>query len=527
MSNRVHGLAQFRLPAALLSAALLAACAAGPDYERPKMDVPQAWSREQGAVEKGGAEQKAAQPDAAKQLPSKQTGEAGERWWTLYADAVLDKLEDEAFAHNASVQAAVANVLLARAQLGITEANQYPTVTANARQSRTKQSAVGIFPFPPGAQLTRNLTHVSLDASYELDLWGKWRRAKESARASVLSAEASRDAAYLSLSAQVAQQYFSLLAFDAQQEVLRRALAGRQEMIALDRKKVEAGVMSDYDLHQAEADEAAMRSQLATLDQARDRQESALAVLLGRSPRDVMNGVVERGAPQLANVWVPEGLPSDLLLRRPDVQAAEMNLVALNAQIGVARAQYFPSLSLTGYLGSESNALSQLFTSPANIFQIGAGISQPVTDAIFGRVGYMVDAAKANRDQALAQYQQSVASAFADLRNALTEQDASRQILEAETARSTALSQAYQQAELRYKVGISSRLEVLDVEKNYLQADLNRIDAQRAQRSAVADLFKALGGGWKAEPAAKDKGAAAPEHVSAGSEQGAAQGPAR
>ena len=519
MRDRMNKCARARLPlAALLSAALLAACAAGPDYERPKMDMPQALS-----TDKRAAGQQPGQPAAA--LPAKKTGEAGERWWMLYQDPVLNKLEDEAREHNASAQAAVASVLLARAQLGITEASQYPTVTANARETRTKMSAVGTFPFPPGAQLTRNLTHVSLDASYELDLWGKYRRAKESARAGVLSAEASRDAAYLSLSAQVAQQYFALLAYDGQDEVLRRALAGRQEMIALDKKKVEAGVMSDYDMHQAEADEAAIRSQRATLAQARDRQEAALAMLLGRSPRDVMSGAVERGTPQLANVWVPEGLPSDLLLRRPDVQAAEMNLVALNAQIGVARAQYLPTLSLTGYLGSESTALSQLFTSPANIFQIGAAISQPITDAIFGigRVAYMEDAAKANRDQALAQYRLAVANAFADLRNALTSQDASRQILDAETARSAALSEAYRQAELRYKVGISSRLEVLDVEKNYLQADLNRIDAQRAQRSAVADLFKALGGGWKAEPAAKDKGAAAPDSLRAGNEPPAAQ----
>lgn len=478
---------------ALLAAGLLAACAAGPDYERPQMDMPANWQN-------GKQPQAASAPAAThggEPLPVKKTGDAGEKWWTLYQDPVLNKLEDEAYAHNASVQSAVANVLLARAQLGYTEGGSYPSVTANARQSRTKISSVGTFPLPANFPTTQNLSHLSLDASWELDLWGKYRRATEAARASLLSAEASRDAAYLSLSVQVAQQYFALLAFDAEEAVLKRAQAGRQEMIELDRKKVQVGVMSEYDLHQAEADEAAIRSQLAALSEARDRQEAALAVLLGRPARDIISGTVDRGTPQLANVWVPEGLPSDLLLRRPDVRAAEMNLVAMNAQIGVARAQYFPSITLTGYLGKESASFSRLFTNPANIFQFAGGISEPIFNA--GRTGYLVDTAQASRDAALAQYQLAVSNAFADLRNALSAQDYSRQIYDAETARSKALSEATRQAGVRYKVGVASRLEVLDVEKSYLQADLNRIDAERAQRSAVADLFKALGGGWKAE----------------------------
>ena len=525
MRNCVHSRAWLRLSLAFFGAGLLAACTTvGPDYERPKLDAPEGWSKQKGAAEQpsskpSGEKGDHAKPDAGAQLPAKTTGEAGEQWWSLYNDPVLDQLEQEAREHNASVQAAIANVLIARAQLGITGADQLPTVTANGRESRTKMSRVGAFPLPASFPATQNLSHVSLDASYELDLWGKYRRATEAARASLFASEASRDAAYLSLGAQVAQQYFALLAYDAQGETLRRALEGRQEMIALDRKKVEVGVMSDYDLHQAEADEASIRSQLAALAEARDKQEAALAVLLGRSARDVMNGTVARGTPQLANVWVPEGLPSDLLLRRPDVRAAEMNLVALNAQIGVARAQYFPSLTLTGYLGSESTSVSKLFTNPANIFQIGAGLSAPIFNA--GRTGYLVDAAKAARDQALAQYRQSVASAFADVRDALEAQDASRKILDAEAARSKALSEAFRQAELRYKVGIASRLEVLDVEKNYLQADLNRIDAQRAQRSAVADLFKALGGGWQA--AAADNGSA-PQAEASATPQGANSG---
>jgi len=506
-SNRC---ASHTLTVALLATGLLAACAAGPDYQQPKMELPENWSTKNraigdgsagaGAMKQGELQQGASAPVAAPTVATQTTSHAGERWWSLYADPVLDKLEDEAKAHNADAQVAVARVLAARAQLGLSEADQYPALSANAKDSRTRVTAAGASPLPATVPRTQNDIRATLDASYELDLWGKFRRASEASRAELLSAEASRDAAYLSLSAQVAQQYFALLAYDAQEVVLRRALAGRQEMIALDKKRVEVGVLSAYDMHQAEADEAAIRSQLAALAQARDKQEAALVLLLGRSPREVMNSVVDRGtlaqAPvlALANVWVPDGLPADLLLRRPDLQAAEQHLVSLNARIGAARAQYFPSLTLTSYLGSESAALSNLFTGPAGIFQFAAGISQPIFNA--GRVGYMVDAAAANRDLALAQYRQAVASAFADVRNALSAQAAARQILDAETARTAALSQADKQAEIRYKVGLSSRLEVLDVERNYLLAELNRVDAQRAQRAAVADLFKALGGGW-------------------------------
>jgi multidrug efflux system outer membrane protein len=299
----------------------------------------------------------------------------------------------------------------------------------------------------------------------------------------------------------VAQQYFALVALDAQEAALQRLLASRQERIELNRKQVAVGVMSEYDLHQAEADVASVQSQLATLSQMRSKQEIALTLLLGRSPRDVMSSSVQRGTPALPAVTVPDGLPSDLLLRRPDLKDAEQKLVAQNARIGVARAQYFPSLSLTGYVGGESVAFSDLFTGPARIFQFAANVTQPIFNA--GRIGYMTDAAEARRDQALIQYKQAVANAFGDVRNALSAQNSAQQVLTYETTRSGALASAYKQAELRYNAGIASRLELLDIERNYLQAQLNRLDAERAQRSAVADLFKALGGGWQQATVAK------------------------
>ena len=466
----------------LLAACVLAACSSGPDYKRPDMVLPENWSAKQ---------------DGAAVTASGMT----EQWWQLYADTILDQLEEEALAHNSDILVAAARVLEVRAQLGITGADQYPTISANATESRTKNTLAGTIPYPSTVPRIQNQSLATLNASYEIDLWGKFRRASEAARADLLSAESVRDTVRLTLTTQVAQQYFTLVSLDAQEAAIQRLLASRQERLGLNRKQLEVGVISEYDLHQAEADAATVQSQLATLVQARNKQETTLTLLLGRSPRDVMGSELHRGSPSLPVASVPDGLPADLLLRRPDLRDAEQHLVSLNARIGVARAQYFPSITLTSYAGSQSAAFSNLFTSPAGVFQFAANVAQPIFNA--GRVGFMVDAAEARRDQALVQYKQAVASAFADVRNALSAQESARQVLTYETTRSDALAQTYKQAELRFQAGIASRLELLDVERNYLQAQLNRLDAERAQRSAVADLFKALGGGWKKQELAK------------------------
>ena len=220
-----------------------------------------------------------------------------------------------------------------------------------------------------------------------------------------------------------------------------------------------------------------------------------LAILLGRSPRDVMQGKVDRGSvAAMQALWVPDGLPSDLLLRRPDIREAEQKLLAEDARIDVARAEFFPTISLTGYLGAESATLAKLFTGPAGIFQFMLGLSQPIFNA--NRLNFSVKAAEARRAQAVASYQKAVANAFGDVRNALNAQAAGRDVLQAESERIAALLEAQRLANVRYEGGVSSRLEVLDADRQLLQAQLARIDAENAQRSAVVSLFKALGGGW-------------------------------
>jgi len=327
-------------------------------------------------------------------------------------------------------------------------------------------------------------------------VWGKYRRASDAARAQLLAAQYARDTVRLTLTAEVAQQYFNLLAADAQVAVLHEVLKSRQDSLQLLQVRLSNGVGSDYDIRQAEGEVFSVRSQLVSALKAQEDLESVLAILLGRSPREVMQGMVKRGQIKpVQTLWVPDGLPSDLLLRRPDIREAEQKLLAEDANIDVARAEFFPSISLTTYLGTASSTLGNLFSGPASIFQFALGLSQPIFNA--GRIEYSVKAAEARRALALAGYKKVVANAFGDVRTVLNAQTTGRDKLKAESDRAAALAEAQRLANVRYLGGVSSRLEVLDAERQSLQAQLARIDAENAQRAAVVSLFKALGGGWR------------------------------
>jgi multidrug efflux system outer membrane protein len=471
-----------KLAALLMAAVLLPACSfLQTTYEKPAPELPESW--------KSSGE-------------GNQASMAGERWWTLFNDPVLDKLVDEALEHNHDIEAAAARILEAEAVLGVTEADRYPIVTAGGEGSRTGSSRATAMQ-QPGMPRVQNNVRVTLNASYELDVWGKYRRASDAARAQLLATEAVRDTVRLTLTADVAQQYFNLLAADAQVEVIRNVLKTRADSLELLRLRGKSGLVSEYEVRQAEAEEAAARSQLASALRAQENLQAVLAILLGRSPREVMEGEVARGNVAATQVlWVPDGLPSDMLLRRPDIREAEQNLLAQDARIAAARAEYFPSISLTAYLGSESSTLANLFSGPAGIFQFALGLAQPIFNA--GRLKYSVKAAEARREQAVAAYKKAIASAFGDVRTALNNQVAARSILQAESERIVALVDAQRLANMRYEGGVSSRLELLDADRQLLQAQLARVDAENAQRAAVVALFKALGGSWKtAEDGAK------------------------
>jgi len=460
-------------------AAMIAGCAIGPAYERPAAELPAGW---QGASAEG-------------------VRATGDRWWAMYGDPALDRLVEEALVSNQDLALVTARVDEARALAQVVDSQRMPAVDATFQRDRTRLSERSPIPIPPSA-IENNSYRAQLNVSYEVDLWGRLKSASNAARAVLLASEANRETVRIALATEVVRAYFALVAFDAQVEATRRSLALRSDGLALQKVRSNAGLINEFTLRQLEAEVAAARAQLPALEANRTAQELALAVLLGRSPRAIMEGAVARRAEQgePAAPVVPEGLPSDLLLRRPDVVSAEQLLIANNARISEARAALFPRIGLSGYLGSESAALSDLFTGPATIWQLAFGLAQPIFQG--GRLFAEIDAVKARERQAVAQYQRTLQEAFREVRQALNTQVKAREVFEAESTRTVALTDALRLARIRYQNGLLSQLEVLDSERNLLQAELNRSDALRVQRAAVADLVKALGGGWQGfEPA--------------------------
>ena len=450
--------------------ALAAGCAVRPDYQRPESELPRAW--------------KESAPRHPAQAP----------WWRVYRDPQLDRLVEEALKDNTDILVAAARVDEARALLGETRSAQLPQVGAAAGVGRSlSSSATGLI--PPGVDRERSDYLVGLSVSYEVDLFGRLNAATDAARADLAATEAVRDTVRLSLTARVAASYYTLGALDARIDLTRRAVALRDDALALQRRRREAGLISDFDLRQLEADTAAFRADLPPLERDRDLEEAALAALLGRSPRAVFEDPVVRAsfvadAPDA--VVLPEGMPSELLLRRPDIVQAEQQLVAANARVAEARAAYFPSIKLTGFLGSESAALGDLFTGSAGMWSALASIAQPIYQG--GRLDAQRDAALARERAALAGYRGAVREAFREVRQALASQVRARESFEAQTARVEALRETVRLARLRYASGIASQLDVLDAERNLVAALSAQIESLRVQRAAVADLYRALGG---------------------------------
>ena len=476
--SRFHPIAR---TGALVIAAVLAGCTSlAPDYERPAVELPADWV-----------------------AAGQSAGAAGMQWWNIYADASLDRLVEEALANNADLQLAIARVDEARAVLGQVRGEQFPVIDTRAERARSQLSERTDVPLPPGTPRESDSYRATLNISYEVDLWGRLRGASAAARAELLASEAAHQTVRTALAAGVVQAYYGLRALDEQLAATQRSLAGRTEALALQRLRYQRGVISEFDYRQLEAETLAARAQLPVLELARAQQEHALAVLLGKSPRAIYQDSVVAAAPAsdaaapAPEPIVPAGLPSQLLLRRPDLVEAEQRLIAANARIGVARAAYFPSIALTGTLGSESNVLRDLFTGPAGVWRVAAAVTQPIWAG--GRLSSQVEAANARQRQALAQYQAAIQNAFREVRDAIVAQTKTRVQFEAESERAAALRETLRLARLRYENGVASQLDVLDAERNLLAAELNRSDALRAQRAAVADLFRALGGGWGAD----------------------------
>jgi len=417
-------------------------------------------------------------------------------WWTEFNDPTLNQLVDEALANNLDVRAAIARVESARAQVKFSQADLFPTVDLgiNANRQRFSQQVPTL---PPGISPIVNDYRVGLQASYEVDLWGKFRTTTRAAQNDLVSSQFGQETVRTVVAADTARFYFNLLAADAQLAVLEDTLRTRDEAVALQTERYQAGIIGDYDLGNAKAERANVASDVAVARRLVAEFESALAALLGRSPREVFTPAVARN---VALSWgtvvptIPSGLPSDLLARRPDIQQAESALAAANMRIDVARADYFPSLSLSGTYGSEAAALRNLFSGPGLIWSIGAAIAQPIIG--FKAIEANVESKSAARDELIVAYTKTVQSAFHDAHDALSANDTTRVALAAQTERKDELARVLELSDLRYRSGYSPYLEVLDAQRQLLQAQTLQIVAARNVRLAVVDLAKALGGGW-------------------------------
>jgi len=445
----------------------LAGCAIGPDYKRPDLELPRDYGVAQSPVP----------------MP--------EKWWTLFGDPVLDRFVEEALAANYDLKAAAARIEQARGRFVIERAALSPDAGIDARVSRDRASALGAAPIPP--EFLETSTHrLVLRASWEIDFWGKYRRATEAARAELVATEAGREAIRASLVGDVVRGYFALHALDRRLDVVERTLAGREKALELQQVRFDGGMVSELEFRQVEADLRQVQALVPTIRQLRLRQEGALALLLGRTPREVYDARLDRGTPTTPVVEVPAGMPSELLLRRPDVRQAEELLHAANARIGVARAAYLPSIKLTGEFGGESQALGDLFTASARTWSIAGGLLQPLFAG--GQIRGGVQVAEARQRELEEVYRKTVANAFREVRDAIAAQTNLREASSAQARRVGALDRTFELSRLRYDNGTTSLFETLETERQLLLARLEAIDAERDRRDAIVDLYLALGG---------------------------------
>jgi len=423
-----------------------------------------------------------------------------ERWWTAFNDPVLTALVEEAFANNLDIKQSLARIDVARAQVLLASSYLYPSVNLNANAGRSRISANTSPPLPPGSQVISNNYGLALQASYELDVWGKYRSGLLASENDLLASRYYVETVRIVIAGDVAGTYFRLRAADAEMIVLQDTLKLRTDTVRLQRDRFEGGIIGEYDLRLAEAERSAVVADIARTQQAIGQLEAGIATLTGRSPRAVFTPEVARGAsieevtevPQL-----PAGLPSGLIERRPDIRRNEALLAASDLRIQEARANYFPSLSLTGAYGVQSAALSSLFSPAAAIWNFGLGLVQPLIG--LKNIEAQVEVATARRDELTAQYAQTVQVAFREVHDALVANRASRDVLAAETDRRNQVAKAYEVALLRYDAGRTSFLEVIDAQRQLLAADTLRISAARDAKLSLVDFAKSLGGGWSPE----------------------------
>ncbi len=466
--------AAFLLPLA----ALLTGCAVGPNYKRPTSEVPPQYRNA---------------PNPA-QAPSTESL-TDTKWFDLFHDDTLTGLVNTALQQNFDLRIAAERVLETRAQYGIQRSALFPELDATAQWSPNRTSTIGniFFPLPPSTNTALSYTQAGFSLSWELDLWGRLRRLNEAARAQYLSSEEARRGVVTTLIGDVSTTYFNLRELDLELEISQRTRDAGQRGLNLTTLRKQRGVATGLDVRQAEQLLYTATAQIAATERSIGQTEDALSLLLGKSPGDIPRGQTlnEIATPP----QVPAGLPSSLLERRPDIRQAEQTLIAANAEIGAAKAQYFPQISLTGFLGGQSQALTSLFTGPGRQWVFAPAATLPIFTA--GRIRASVHLTEAQKREALLAYQKSIQNGFKEVSDALVGYRKTVEQREQERLLVNALDDTVRLATLRYKGGLDSYLQVLDAQRNLFQGQLTLAQLRRDELLSVVELYRALGGGWR------------------------------
>jgi multidrug efflux system outer membrane protein len=467
-----------RATSVLIAAGWMTGCTVGPNYHRPAVQVPQTFRA----------------PDP---LPAPQaTSLADLKWWEVFRDDKLQELIRSALAANYDLRDAVARVDEARASLGSTRSNQFPQIGAGGSIQFNRLSRDGQTPLPASFLPSQNRTFgdAALNLlSFEVDIWGRLRRATEAARANLLSADETRKAVVVTLVSDVATAYLHLRELDYELEISKATLETRQDSLNLTLARQTGGVATLLDLRQAEQLVDTAEQTIPGLQQQIEQTENQITLLLGRSPGGIARG--QDFMKQELPPEVPAGLTSALLERRPDILAAEQNLVAANANIGVAKAAYFPQISLSGFLGGQSTQLSSLFNGPHSAWSFVPQVSQPIFTA--GRLKSSVRLAEAERNDALIQFEKTIQTAFTDVSNALIAHQRVRESRVKQEALVATLQDRTRLAYVRYRGGVDTQLNALDADRDLFQAQLSLAEIRLNELLSVVQLYKALGGGWQ------------------------------
>ncbi len=456
---------------AIVAGVLLAGCKVGPNYHRPSVDVPTTYRHEP--------------------VQASESVTANVDWWAQFDDPVLNQLIADGLAHNKNIKIAAANVEQASAVLTSTRSPLFPQLNYQAVGGRYRFSQNGTIALPGNLTNPTNAYQVLAGASWELDLWGRIRRLTESAQANLLATEEARRGVILSLTASVASDYLSLRGLDEQLAMAERTLGAYNESLRLMETKYKYGRVSEMNVDQARARYETAAAQIAQIKINIAVLENALSILLGRNPGDIPRG---KTVFDLALPTIPAGLPSELLERRPDLLQSEQQLVAANAQIGAAKAQFFPTIALTGASGYTSTDFNNLFKGPARVWNYGGGIAGPIFSG--GLVYGQFKQAKAAQKAALISYEAAIQSAFADVDNALVSQQELGEQLAAQERLVVALRGYEQLSQQLFDNGREPYSTVLQAEQDLFPAELTWAAERAGLCIAYVNIYKAMGGGW-------------------------------